>query len=107
MSDGLDFLKGMGVLLIFWIGLLIIFTIVDDTPPTNVTETVTYKDISHISHMFSDNNQYNIYTTNNSFKVSLEDYNLIKIGDNLTVEYPPNLGLPALYYNNHEYYAND
>ena len=68
--------------------------------PVIVNETVTAKDISH----WRADNFYNIYTSNNSFRVDLTVYNEISVGDNLTVEYC-DLGFPELHYKDRLYCA--
>lgn len=101
----LDFIKAMVVLFAFFCTLTGVAHISDDTQLVNVTEEVTYKDISHVHRLGDDDKQYNIYTTNNSFEVTLDTFNQIKVGDNLTVEYP-DFGSRTLYYNNHIYLSD-
>ena len=72
------------------------------TQPYNVTETVMHKDISHVGK-YEEITDYNIYTTNYHFSVSLTDYNNIKVGDNLTVELDD--GWRELCYENNRYLA--
>lgn len=74
-------------ILILWILMITsVYLVASYEPPEpyNVTETVTYKDISHIGK-WEDHTNYNIYTTNSHYRVSLADYNRISVGDNLTV----------------------
>ena len=103
----MDFIDTVAVLLFFLIILGLILGVSEEKfVPFNTTETVVYKDIGHVHEFLSDNNQYNVYTNNHSYKVSLEDYNSISIGDNLTVEYDTGTFLPILYYNDKEYFAS-
>lgn len=104
MSEIEEFIKGFCAILLILFVLISILSVFDDTYPFNTTETVVEKDISHTDKFMDTNNQYNIYTTNNSFDVRLKDYNQIQKGDNLTVEYD-DFGAPILYYNNRTYYA--
>ena len=82
-----NFLTGLVYILLILFGAMIILLPISDsmTQPYNVTETVEHKDISHIGR-WEDITDYNIYTTNYHFSVSLTDYNNISVGDNLTVE---------------------
>ena len=104
MSEVGDVIKGFCAILLILFVLVAILSVFDDTYPFNTTETVVGKDISHTDKFMGSNNQYNIYTTNNSFNVLLKDYNQIKKGDNLTIEYD-DFGSPILYYNNRTYHA--
>ena len=96
--------QGLCILLVFFFILLAVASLFEEHTPVNVTETVVEKDIGHVHEFFSDDNQYNIYTTNNSFTVDLEDYNQIQVRDNLTVEYNTTFH-PILYFKDREYYA--
>lgn len=92
---------GLFILLIF-ISVIIAGLSLGD--PTNVTETITYKDISHTRGSFQETTHYNIYTENNQFQVHLKDYNQLQIGDNVTVEYNETIN-PILHTKEAQYYA--
>lgn len=76
-----------------------------DESPTVKTEEIMYKDISHISNLGSDITYYNIYTEHNKFQMTLEDYNQLNVGDNLTVSYNNQSFIPYTYYNNNMYFS--
>lgn len=87
----------LGIILLWVLLITSVYSIVTYEPPKpyNITETVNYKDISHIG-AYGDITNYNIYTTNYHFSVSLTEYNLIRVGDNLTVTVDNGIGY--LYY---------
>lgn len=76
-----------------------------DESPTIKTEEIIYKDISHISNFGNDITYYNIYTEHNKFQMTLEDYNQLNIGDNLTVSYNNQSFIPYTNYNNNMYFS--
>ena len=91
-----------GVILMF---LLLIGIVSTDESPTIKNEEIIYKDISHISNFGNDITYYNVYTEHNKFKMTLEDYNELNVGDNLTVSYNNQSFIPYTYYNNNMYFS--
>ena len=77
----------------------------EENPSYVKSEEVMYKDISHISNFGNDVTYYNIYTKYNKFEISLDDYNEIDVGDNLTVSYNNQSFIPYTYYNNNMYFS--
>lgn len=73
--------------------------------PTFKTEEIMHKDISHISNFGNDITYYNVYTEHNKFQMTLEDYNELNVGDNLTVSYNNQSFIPYTYYNNNMYFS--
>ena len=69
------------------------------------SEEVMYKDISHIGNFGNDVTYYNIYTKNNKFEMSLDDYNEIDVGDNLTVVYNNYSFFPYVIFNDNMYFS--
>lgn len=73
--------------------------------PTVKTEEIIHKDISHISNFGNDITYYNVYTKYNKFQMTLEDYNKLDVGDNLTVSYNNQSFIPYTNYNNNMYFS--
>ena len=85
---------------------LILFGAVStDESPIIKNEKILYKDISHISNFGSDVTYYNVYTEHNKFQMTLEDYNQLNVGDNLTVSYNNQSFIPYTNYNNNMYFS--
>ena len=71
----------------------------------NSTQELVDKQIIHNNRYPSGKDVYRLYT-NQSYDVSLKDYNSVEIGDNLTIGFSDNTYHYKLYLNNHTYDAN-
>lgn len=77
----------------------------EENPSYVKSEKVMYKDISHIGNFGNDVTYYNIYTKYNKFEMSLDDYNEINVGDNLTVVYNNYSFFPYIVFNDNMYFS--
>ena len=97
-------------LMLIVMGLLITIMVLscywfEENPSYVKSEEVMYKDISHIGNLGNDVTYYNIYTKYNKFEMSLDDYNEIEVGDNLTVVYNNYSFIPYIDFNGVMYFS--
>lgn len=91
-----------GIVILFVLAIIVSGYVEHTATYVNITQELQDKQIIHNNRYPSHSDVYRLYT-NQSFDVSLEDYNSVNVGDNLTMGYSNDTYRYKLYLNNHTY----